>query len=148
MIFTPLVQNDKQLNEYINRAGCLFRSLSMLAEVDAKKTLGPEQIQDLYHWLITQGHMDKNCWVRNHEAVIKGAQFYLGVPQSAKYVMREEADEHDFSAGEADYFIRHIRTVTGTGHFYVCDRMENRTWDPFWPAPATGHVLGVRGYKL
>ncbi|HMA77885.1 MAG TPA: DUF261 family protein [Candidatus Paceibacterota bacterium] len=150
MIFSPIVQNDKRLNEQINKAGCLFRSLVMLAEMKAGHCLSTTEIDvDLYEWLIAEGAMKPNCWVLNHEKVIMAAQHYIGVKQSAKYVMRDEADEFDFDTGvKPNYFIRHVRTKNGTGHFFVCSENGDRTWDPYWPAPDVDYYIGIRGYKL
>lgn len=150
---SPIQQNDKQLDESINAAGCLFRSLSMLAEIHAQHTLGPDQIAEQKRWLVDNGYMldepGKRCWVMNHEKVINSALYYLGLPQTARYVFREEIDDRDFETGiKANAFIRHVRMLTGTGHFYVCNENGTRIWDPFWPAPAVDYVIGVRGYRI
>lgn len=149
MIFSPVVQNDKRLNEQTNDAGCLFRSLGMGAEIHARHTMSPGQIEEQYAWLVGEQLMKPNCWVLNHEKVITAAQYYLGVRQAARYVFRDEGDEKDFgSPDKCNFFIRHVRTKTGTGHFYVSTRDGQRLWDPYWPAPAVDYVIGIRGYRV
>lgn len=149
MVFSPIQQNDRRLPTSVNSAGCLFRALGMLAEIQANQPLTPEQIEDQYEWLVAQGYMKPNCWVLNHEKVITSAQHYLGVPQSARYVWRYEVDDKDFgSESKANAYIQNVRTKTGIGHFVVVDQNERVLWDPYWPSPAVNYVIGVRGYAL
>lgn len=149
MIFSPVVQNDRQLNEKINAAGCLFRSLAHGPEVMRTQTLSANEIERLYDWLVDNGHMKPNCWVLDHERVITASQYYLGQTQAARYLWRDEGDDKDFgSSDKCNFFIRHVRTKNGTGHFYVSTLDGQRLWDPYWPAPAVDYVIGIRGYKI
>jgi hypothetical protein len=114
-----------------------------------KQTMTANEIEKLYDWLVDNEHMKPNCWVLDHERVITAAQYYLGQTQSARYLWRDEADSKDFgSPDNCNFFIRHVRTKTGTGHFYVCNADGQRLWDPFWPAPAVDYVIGIRGYRI
>lgn len=146
----PICQNDDRLQRDINKSGCLFRSLSMLAEMKAGKTLDPSTIRMQYLWLLDQGYMKENCYVLDHEQVIKSAQYYLGVSQKARYVFRQsETGQQDFfGGGPATHFIRHVRTKNGYGHFYVSDVSGRMVWDPYWPSPEPKETLTFRGYRL
>jgi hypothetical protein len=146
---SPILQTDSRLPEQINRAGCLFRSLVHLAEIEAKRLLTADDIKDIYLFLVKENHMKANCWVLNHESVIAAAQYHLGEPQRARYVYRDEADGSDFgNPTDGDYHIRHVRTMTGTGHFYVCDYSGVRVFDPYWPVPMVDYAIGIRGYRV
>jgi len=149
-VTAPIVQNDHRLNPQIRKAGCLFRSLSMLAEIRALTTLTPEQIETQYEWLVDNGHMAPNCFVYDHEAVITSAQFYLQAPQYGRYVFRaSETGSGDFDhGGRHNAYIGHARTENGYGHFFVRDRNRRLIWDPWWPMPPRVEQLTFRGYHL
>ena len=149
---SPICQNDDAMPEKVRKAGCLFRALGMLAEIEAGQTLTRQEILEQYLWLQKEGYMKENCWVLDHEQVIKSAQYYLGVPQRAKYLVRAEDDSHDFDFSEGatapNAYIAHIRMGSGIGHFYVCNDQEERIWDPFWPAPNGVEYRGYRAYRV
>lgn len=145
---SPIVQNDGRLNPEIREAGCLFRSLSMLAEIAARKTLTPEQIEEQYAWLVARGYMRENCYVLDHAKVITSAQHYLGEKQAADYVFRSSKKGNgDFdNGGPRNGYIGHAKTALGYGHFFVTDRNRNLIWDPWWPMPERDRELTFRGY--
>lgn len=146
----PICQNDSKLPEEIQKAGCLFRSLTMLVEMAKGETLTSMEIVEQYEWLIEHGHMKDNCFVLDHEAVIKSAQFYLMMPQKAVYAFRQsDTGKGDFTLRTlATHFIRHVRTKNGYGHFYVSDISGRMVWDPYWPSPEPKETLTFRGYQL
>ena len=150
IMLSPIVQNDHRLTPAIRKAGCLFRSLSMLAEIKAGATLTPEQIEEQYAWLVGHECMADDCYVLDHEAVITSAQHYLGMPQSARYVFRRsESGDGDFERdGTANAFIGHAKTANGIGHFFVVDRHKALIFDPWWPRPERVRELTFRGYQL
>lgn len=147
-VIRPIFQNDDRLNTNINLYGCLFRSLSMVAEMAAGYTLSPDQIEEQYRWLIDHGHMKENCWVLNHEAVIESAQYYLGVPQGAAYLERSSrGGTGDFkNPGVPNAFIGHGKTENGYGHFFVVRRDGTVVFDPYWPSPVIVRPLTFRSY--
>lgn len=147
---SPIVQNDGRLNPQIRKAGCLFRSLSMLAEIKAGDTLTPEQIERQYDWLVDEGYMQENCYILSHEAVITSAQYHLDVQQTATYVFRaSETGDKDFDkGGPHNAYIGHAKTVNGYGHFFVVDRKKQLIWDPWWPRPERDYALTFRGYLI
>lgn len=148
MAINPIVQNDDRLPEQVRISGCLFRSLSMLAEIKSGRTMTPQQIIDQYDWLIKNSAMDGHCYVINHASVIKAAQHYLGVPQQAKYVLRRMGDDRDFDKGAANAWIGHVQTVRGNGHFLVVAKDGRVIWDPYWPSPEPIKTLSIRGYLI
>jgi hypothetical protein len=147
---SPIVQNDGRLNPQIRKAGCLFRSLSMLAEIKAGKTLTATQIEEQYEWLVDEALMLETCFVYDHEAVIKSAQYYIAVPQSARYVFRSsESGTGDFdNGGPHNAHIGHAKTIHGNGHFFATDRGRSLIWDPWWPRPERDYELTFRGYYI
>jgi hypothetical protein len=146
----PICQNDERLNEHIRVAGCLFRSLQMLAEIQARCTLTPEQIEELYKRAVDGGIMKEDCFVLDHAAIIRAAQATLGTPPKARYVLRRSATSHgDFDLKIPPVaFIRHYRTVNDYGHFLVSDRFGHVMWDPFWPPTEAAQDISSRGYSL
>jgi hypothetical protein len=147
-MINPIVQNHHDLPPAIQREGCLFRSLSMLAEIKAGKTLTVGQILQQYKWLVDAGHMDANCYVKDHAKVITSAQYYLGEPQTGRYVFRStETGSGDFDTDEMhNAYIGHAKTENGYGHFFVVDRNRDLIWDPWWPRPKRKEWLSFRGY--
>ena len=146
---TPICQNDFRLPEPIQRAGCLFRSLSMLAEIRTGRTLSPAQIVEQYKWLVRHEYMNANCYVQDHAAVIRAAQYYLEAPQRAAYVLRQTETGHgDFETDTPNAWIGHVKTEAGNGHFLVVARDGRCIWDPWWPSPMPVKSLSLRGYVL
>lgn len=146
---TPICQNDYRLPEPIQRTGCLFRSLSMLAEIRAGRTMSVAQIVEQYKWLVAQGRMNAECYVKDHAAVIQSAQYYLEAHQRAAYVLRQTETGHgDFETGIPNSWIGHVKTEAGNGHFLVVARDGRAIWDPWWPSPAPLKSLSLRGYVL
>ena len=146
---TPISQNDHRLPDQVQKAGCLFRSLSMLAEIQARRTLEPAQIVEQYHWLIKNSHMDGHCYVLDHAAVIRSAQYYLGTQQRAEYVLRRtETGLNDFDKGTPNAWIGHVKTEAGHGHFLVIASDGRVIWDPWWPSPTPVKTLSLRGYRI
>lgn len=147
---SPIVQNDHRLNPQIRKAGCLFRSLSMLAEIKAGTTLVPEQVEEQYRFLVDNGYMSEACFVYDHEKVVTSAQYYLEIPANVKYVFRaSETGDGDFDhGGPHNTYIGHAKTVSGNGHFFVVDRHKNLIWDPWWPRPDRDYDLTFRGYLI
>lgn len=149
-MIAPIVQNDDRLNAHIRKEGCLFRSLQMIAEIQAGRCLTPDEISFQYAWLIERGYMKENCYIIDHAAVIRSAQYGLNGPQRARYVLRtSETGIGDFEMGvPPNAFIRHFKTVNGYGHFVVADRFGNRLWDPYWPPTEPVKELTFRGYAI
>jgi hypothetical protein len=148
---SPIVQTDTRLNEQINRAGCLYRSLQMLAEIHARRTLTPDDIMALYTRAVEGGTMREDCFVLDHAAIIRAAQATLGMPPKARYVFRRTPEDkaHDFDIKvPPSAFIRHYKTANGFGHFVVADRFGHVQWDPYWPPTDASRDLSFRGYSL
>jgi len=155
---TPLHQNDPALSSEPSLApyGCLVTSLREIAEAHARSCLTPRQILDMYRWLVAQGHVldekGHQAFVMDHGAVGRAAQYYLGVPQTFKYVYRHDTADSAKDFGDishANYFIAQVR-IEGwnISHFLHSDSMGERLWDPYWPARSITDTLSLRGYHV
>jgi hypothetical protein len=127
-----------------------------VCEEAAEEVLLPVDILDTYRWCMAEGYVidepGKQAWVRDHEAVGRAYQYYLGVPQTFRYVGRLDlGDDGSGSFGsleDATYFAAYARiTSYRIGHFYRSNRVGRRLWDPMWPAGEIAEVLSIRGYR-
>jgi hypothetical protein len=151
----PLYQNDPRLSVVTSLApyGCLVSTLRQVVERKVGRALSVDQWIEMYGWLTQNGRVRDDetlqAYVLDHEAVLKAAQYYLRVPQNAKYVFREgNGDGQDFRhQGPVNAWICHGRIAgSGIAHFWEIFENGDCAWDPLWPTRPKLTTISVRGY--
>lgn len=151
---SPILQTDTRLPLHVQREGCYFRSLVMLAEMHHRQLLDAADIVKLYDYVISTGAMKQDCWVLEPEKIIQSAQFFLGHGPSGRMLFRTAAkgsglEDGNFTRpGRPSHWIRHYKTVNGHGHFVVADKTGATVWDPYFPFTTAAKELTFRGYSL
>ena len=155
----PLFQNDPQLlcRPSIRDFGCYVRGLSQLCEKVAGTALTAKQTITQYDWLLENGKMlderGRQAFVLYPEAVGKAAQFYLGVPQTFRAVLRRSVDGYDhsdFDTGEEPTHWLALGLIEGgkIPHFWEIDNDQHPLWDSLWPVRSKLQILSLRGFVI
>jgi len=145
-----LKQTDfRKENPQIAKAGCLFITLLTIAQKAAGKRLSKQDVLFMYEHLIKRGHMEDDCYVNDHAAVInEGLVFLKDFNKKAFYVGAFYVDEAlaarkpAWGSRKGDYIAAHVRTIRGNGHFRLF------TYDPFAPSPKYDRILSLRYYEV
>ena len=154
---SPLQQTDKRLEAEpsIKPFGCFAVSLREIAEHYVGRVLSASKNLKWYRWCVADGVLldeeGKRAYVMDHAAVINAALYYLGAPQTARYVGAEYFDGRppwgDMS--KANYFISQGEFEGFQhSHFYESNRDGLKTWDPYWPHAAQYDIVSIRGFAL
>jgi hypothetical protein len=104
-----------------------------------------KQINDLYKHLIKQGHMNKTCFISDHNRTLNDCLSFLIHPEiRMKYVGAQYLTDPKKSWGKAygDFCIIQVKTVNGNGHFRLI------SYDPYFPSPEYNSILSVRYYSI
>ena len=154
----PLYQNDPRLSAEpsIGTHGCLVTVLKEMCEAEAMKALTPEDILTAYRWLKDRGTIQDDdelrAFVWDHTITMHAFQYYLGVPQTGKYVFRRDAGggKHDFNTGQKPNYWAAYGKIEGAsiGHFWRIHEDREVAFDPLWPARKKLGTLSIRGYLL
>lgn len=157
---SPVLQNDDRLNQYINDAGCLYRSLTHLVEMQAGENFDDRALLKLYDRLVRLNGQSKyrgmkqNCFVMSHEDVLQVAIDEFGKDWKPFYVKKESQTSEIrswFSSYEVEPngFILHAGVNDNNiGHFMVSDISFERAWDPFFPATRINEIRSYRYYAI
>ena len=139
-------QTDKEFPEQIQKYGCLFFSLMDIAERQTGHYFIHRSIMEVYHDLIFRGYMNENCYVRNHEKVLKAALLILGNNQPVRY---NGAWYNDFVTDRATWGIKggtamvlQYQTLKGNSHFV------RPQYDSYKPRVRFRNLMSVRYYLI
>ncbi|MGP1414684.1 MAG: hypothetical protein ACTTJ6_01940 [Treponema sp.] len=133
----PIPQTSKDLYHDIQCVGCFFRSSQAIAEMEAGKTLSPDQINNMWTWAIKAGYIDEYNRMKASAPIANKTLEVLGV-KDKKFI--EIATSKNGIATfyksitkdmqKPKYFIRKIHNQYNGTHFLVVDEKGITIFDP------------------
>ena len=129
----------------IKKYGCLWFSLVNIAEEMCGCKLSHANVLHMYKHLQDRGYMDKQCFVKDHSAVINEALSYMICPEiRAVYTGAQYLDKlyKSWGASEGSYIILQVKTEFVPGHFLRFN------YNPYYPPSKILGVRSVRYYEI
>lgn len=145
-----LKQTEKELHPIIQSVGCFFRSSQAIAEIESKKILKPNQINEMWDWAKKAGYIDERNFmiasapIANHTMKLLDCnkKFYeVGTFANGKTEYYKSIPP---SMRKINYCIQKIKTKYREGtHFRVVDFKGNVIFDPDPRVEPTGIFYSI-----
>jgi len=137
---------------YIADSGCLMMVILTGIQRFLSKSLLLHQIALAYEHLNRQGHIDKDCFVNNHEAVGNLALCLCVAPQyELKYIGKKDLLKNSDTWGtdrDPTFTALHGITDKSGHHFRLGDPEGIQVYDPYSPNPRIVKESSVRYYRI
>lgn len=145
-------QNDKRLLPKINKIGCYFMCCAYIAQMQTKKELTPEQINEGWVWSKKNYHINlaDDLLHRHAEDIITYFLQILGDKGKVKEVGIFEGGQCIWYGEEqgSDYYIQKIeQSGPSKTHFRIVDKYGVVIEDPAEPPIKSKHVIYSRIFK-
>ena len=138
--------------KFIPTDGCLLFSILGGVQKFFNKTLAFWQYAYAYWHLVEQEAMEKDCYIKDHQAVGNLACTLLIEPDyEVLYIGKKDLTNPKDSWGQffrADFTVLHGITQFGGHHFRLGDSAAVQIYDPFDPSPKIVGEASIRYYQV